>query len=161
MSISFLVIVVSDNVFQGLKKDISGEFAVETLKDNGYVVVDKVVVPNNPREIIRVIRERRGDVLLFIGGTGPGPRDITVDTVESIAWRKLPGFGELFRRLSFEEIGYRGIISRAELFILYDGRIAVVLPGSTGAVKLGLKILLETIPHIYEEVWRFEGPHKT
>lgn len=160
MGISFLVVVVSDNVFRGFKEDVSGVYAVNALRSRGYDVVGRVVVPNDYREIVRVVREHRGDVLLFIGGTGPSPRDITVDAVESIAWRRIPGFGELFRRLSFEEIGYRGIISRAELFILYDGRIAVVLPGSVDAVKLGLRILLEIIDHLYREARRFEGPHE-
>jgi molybdenum cofactor biosynthesis protein B len=82
-----------------------------------------------------------------------------VDVVSQVAWRHLPGFGELFRAKSFEVKGFRGILTRSELFILPDGRIAVCLPGSPGAVELGLNILLNIIDHLVEEVDRFEGQH--
>lgn len=157
----FHIIVVSDHVYEGLEEDVSGEEARKTIESRGYRVLGKTVIPNKYREIIRVIREtREANTLLFLGGTGPSPRDITVDVLESIAWRKIPGFGEYFRLRSFEEIGYRGLLSRSELYILNDGRIAVALPGSTGAVKLGLEILLNVIEHLLEETTRFEGKHK-
>ncbi len=160
--VRFLVVVVSDSVYHGLKKDVSGESAVKTLRGRGYEVLDKVVIPNDPKEIIRVLRNYRGvDVYLFIGGTGPSPRDLTIDTLEDIAWRRIPGFGEFFRKLSFEEIGFRAIISRAELFILHSGEVAVALPGSKNAVETGLKILVEIIDHLIEETRRFHGEHKT
>ncbi|MCD6301418.1 MAG: MogA/MoaB family molybdenum cofactor biosynthesis protein [Staphylothermus sp.] len=142
-----------------MKKDESGEIAKSFLVEHGYPVSEKIVIPNSTREIIKVIRTTKTDALLFIGGTGPSPRDITVDALENLSWRKIPGFGELFRYLSYKEIGFRGIISRSELYILPDGRIAVVLPGSINAVKLGLKIIVEIIDHLYEEAKRFEGPH--
>ncbi len=157
---SFTIIVVSDSVYKGMKKDESGEIARSFLEENGYTVREKIIVPNDAREIMRVIRMNESDVLLFIGGTGPSPRDITIDTIEGLSWRKIPGFGELFRYLSYKEIGFRGIISRSELYILPDGRIAIVLPGSVNAVKLGLKIIIEIIDHLYEEAKRFEGEHK-
>ncbi|RLG89814.1 MAG: MogA/MoaB family molybdenum cofactor biosynthesis protein [Thermoprotei archaeon] len=157
---NFTIVVVSDSVYKGLKKDVSGEIAKNILEENGYIVIDKIIIPNSAKEIVKVIRTAKSDILLFIGGTGPSPRDITIDTIEALAWRKIPGFGELFRYLSYKEIGFRGIISRSELYILPDGRITIVLPGSVNAVKLGLKIIIEIIDHLYEEAKRFEGEHK-
>ncbi|MCY0868598.1 MAG: MogA/MoaB family molybdenum cofactor biosynthesis protein [Desulfurococcus sp.] len=160
MILDFHVVVVSDRVARGEAVDTSGEKAVEYLSGRGYRVTGKTVVGNSYREILKAIREVKGRVLVLIGGTGPSPRDITVDVVESIAWRELPGFGEAFRRASFESIGARAIITRTGLYILHDGRVIVVLPGSPQAVETGLKILLDVINHVIEEVDRFEGPHR-
>lgn len=161
MMLSFYIVVVSDQVFSGKKKDVSGEKACTIIESKGYVVRGKEVIPNNPREIIRVLRNVRDvNTIVFIGGTGYSPRDITIDVIEQLAWRKVSGFGELFRFESFKEIGYRGLLSRAETYVLSDGRIVVVLPGSPNAVSLGLEILLEMIEHLFEEVHRFDKPHK-
>ncbi|MET1159872.1 MAG: MogA/MoaB family molybdenum cofactor biosynthesis protein [Thermoprotei archaeon] len=160
MSIGFYVVIVSDRVYSGEARDTSGELATRLISDRGYSVCGKTVIPNRERDIIRVIREiRECDVLVFIGGTGLSPRDVTVDTLESLSWRKIPGFGEYFRLKSFEGVGARGLLSRAEAYILGDGRVAVALPGSPGAVELGLGILLNMIEHLVQEVRRFEEPH--
>ncbi len=155
------VIVVSDTVYEGRKRDVSGEVAREVISSKGYQVAAKIVVPNRYREILRAINElvRKADFIIAIGGTGPSPRDITVDVVESVAWRKIPGFGEIFRLKSYEEIGMRGAISRAELYILANGTPVAVIPGSVAAVKLALSLLLEVIDHLVEESHRYEGQH--
>jgi len=154
-------VVVSDRVYYGEATDVSGVRAREILASKGYVVNALTTIPNNPREILRILRsDRDSRVFVFIGGTGLSPRDITVDTLESVAWRRIPGFGELFRLKSFEKKGYRGLLSRSEAFVLADGRVAVALPGSPEAVELGLEILLGMIDHLLEEVERFEGSHK-
>ncbi|MEM0380224.1 MAG: MogA/MoaB family molybdenum cofactor biosynthesis protein [Desulfurococcaceae archaeon] len=158
----FHIIVVSDSIHSGERKDTSGDKALEILVKNGYKVSGKTIIPNNYREIIRVIRKLYdSNVLIFIGGTGPSPRDITIDVIEEIAWRKIPGFGEYFRLKSFEEIGYHGLLSRSELYILHDGRIVTVLPGSPKSVETGLRILLNIVEHLFEEIWRFDEPHST
>lgn len=160
-NIVFHIIVVSDNVYSGLREDTSGDKAISMITNRGYRVSGKTIIPNNYREIIRTIRETKdSNILVFIGGTGPSLRDITIDSIERIAWRKIPGFGEFFRMKSFEEIGYRSLISRSELYILYDGRIVVTLPGSPSGVELGLNILLNIVDHLYEEIWRFDKPHR-
>ncbi|MEM1644336.1 MAG: MogA/MoaB family molybdenum cofactor biosynthesis protein [Ignisphaera sp.] len=162
MNVVFKVIVVSDTVYQDISKDISGKRAVEIIISKGYKVYDLDYIPNNFRDIVRKIMEIPNtiDVVVFLGGTGPSPRDITVDVIESMAWRKLPGFGELFRRISYEVEGIKAILSRAELYVLPNGIIIVVLPGSPKAVEIGLNLLLEIIEHLIEEVKRFEGIHK-
>ncbi len=161
-TVSFSIIVVSDSVYNGSKEDVSGERARLILSQKGYKVLGKVVVPNDPKMIVKAVREASGitDALILIGGTGPSPRDITVDVVEKMAWRTLPGFGEVFRHESYKSVGYRSISSRAELFILYDGTPVTVLPGSPDAVETGLRILLSIIDHLVEEIRRYEGPHR-
>jgi len=157
----FHVVVVSDRVYSGEAVDVSGARAKEILCSRNYAVKAVTIVPNNPREIVRVLRsDRESTVFVFIGGTGVSPRDVTVDVLEALAWRRVPGFGEVFRLKSFEKAGYRGLLSRAELYLLSDGRVAVALPGSPDAVKLGLEILLEMVEHLLEEAWRFDEPHK-
>lgn len=154
------IVVVSDRVASGEATDESGALAKRTFEQLGYSVDSIKYIGNSYRDIVRVVRESRSRVLVFIGGTGPSPRDITVDVVESLAWRKLPGFGELFRLKSFESVGISAIISRSELFILPDGKVAVVLPGSKNAVEVGISILKDVLNHLLEEVDRYEGPHK-
>jgi molybdenum cofactor biosynthesis protein B len=85
------------------------------------------------------------------GGTGIAPRDRTPDTVEPMLERVLPGFGELFRMLSFEQIGSATILSRA-LCGLRGGKVVFVTPGSTKAVELALtRIILPEVGHILGE----------
>lgn len=156
----FKVIVVSDRVAEGGMVDVSGELAVEMLKRKGFCVGDKTIIRNSYRDIVRVLRSSKERVLLFLGGTGLSPQDITVDVVEGASWRCLPGFGELFRYISYRKIGVNSILSRSTLCVLHDGKIAVALPGSPSAVKLGIKLLLQVVNHLIEEVDRFEAPHK-
>ena len=155
------VVVVSDTLIAGRGVDVSGEVALSTLSNKGYCTTGKEVVGNSYRDILRALRNSKERVVVFLGGTGPSPKDITVDVVESTAWRCLTGFGELFRQLSYQKIGARAILSRATLCIMHDGKAVAVLPGSPDATKLGVEILAEILNHLLEEVDRFEGPHKT
>lgn len=161
---AFYVVVVSDTVCQDPSKDVSGKKAVEIIASRGFRVIGLDYIPNSFKEIVRKVMNASSDsdvdVLIFIGGTGPSPRDITVDVVEAMAWRRLQGFGELFRMVSYEVEGARAILSRAELYILPNGKVAVVLPGSPKAIEIGLKLLLEVVEHLVDEVKRFEGMHK-
>uniref|UniRef100_A0A7C2ZNJ5 MogA/MoaB family molybdenum cofactor biosynthesis protein n=1 Tax=Ignisphaera aggregans TaxID=334771 RepID=A0A7C2ZNJ5_9CREN len=163
MNIKFYIVVVSDTVFRDPSKDVSGKRACELITSKGFVVAKLDYIPNDYKEIVRRIMEVPSDVniIILLGGTGPSPRDITVDVVESLAWRKLPGFGEIFRVISYNTEGAKAILSRAELFIMPNGKIVVTLPGSPRAVEIGLNILMDVAEHIAEEVKRFEGLHKT
>lgn len=154
------IIVVSDMVYEGKREDTSGEIAIKLLKSKGYCTGDKVVVKNSYRDILKAIKETPERVVVLLGGTGPSPRDITVDLVENISWRCLPGFGELFRWLSYQRIGVNAVLSRTSLCILFDGKIVAVLPGSPDAVELGLDILISVLDHLVEEVERYETPHR-
>lgn len=155
------IVVVSDRIAEGLDKDISGERALLVLRNKGFCVDGKAIVRNSYREILKVMRVTNERVILFLGGTGPGPRDITVDVVQESAWRCLPGYGELFRFLSYQKIGIHAILSRTSLCVLHDGKIVVVLPGSPDAVDLGVELLSQILDHLVEEVDRFESPHRS
>ncbi len=156
------IIVVSDAVHRGERDDVSGRLAGEILEKNGFAVTYRRVVPNSYRYIHDAVlgAVEEADFVLVIGGTGPSPRDISVDVVESLSWRRLPGFGELFRLLSYQEAGAKAMFTRAELFLVGRTPVAVT-PGSPGAVRLALeKLLVPAIPHVVEEARRIEGVHR-
>lgn len=162
MEIIFHVVIVSDTIAKNPSIDVSGRKVIEIITSRNYKITGLDIIPNNYRDIIRIIKNspNQANVLIFIGGTGPSPRDITIDVIESISWRKIEGFGELFRRLSYEVEGIKAILSRTNLYILPTGKIIVVLPGSPKAVELGVKLLLDLVEHLVEEVNRFEEHHK-
>lgn len=154
------VVVVSDRVSEGFAEDLSGSLMESKLIEKGLCIAPKITVRNVPREILGVLRTSSSRVLVFIGGTGPSPRDITVDVVEQAAWRCLPGFGEYFRRISLERVGVKALLSRATLCILHDGKVVFVLPGSPDAASIGADIISQLLDHLIEEVDRFEHLHK-
>jgi len=143
------VIVVSDT--RTLQTDRSGKTAVELLETAGHEVVTRVIVTDN-RDQVRAamkgfIADPGVDVVIATGGTGLTPRDVTPEAMAPLVTKSIPGFGELFRYLSYEEIGTSTIQSRAEA-ALCDQTYVFVLPGSTGAVKTALnKILLQQLDY--------------
>jgi len=131
------VITVSDT--RTLDTDTGGARVVELLGAGGHPVVVREIVKNDVRAVI------------LTGGTGVAPRDVTPDTVEPLLDRVVPGFGELFRALSYEEIGSAALLSRA-LAGLVSGRVVFVLPGSRGAVELAMqKLILPELGHLAAE----------
>lgn len=147
------VVTVSDT--RTLEDDAGGDRVRELLEGGGHPVVERRIVPDEPDAIAAALRELTGraDVraVILTGGTGVAPRDVTPDTVEPLLDRVVPGFGELFRQLSFAEIGSAALLSRA-LAGLRGGRVVFVLPGSRGAVKLALeKLVLPEIGHLAAE----------
>ena len=108
-------------------------------------VVDEALVPDEPEQIrARVAgwaNDGRADAVLVTGGTGLAPRDRTPEALSPLFQRRLPGFGELFRMLSFQEIGAAAMLSRAEAGVI--GTLAVfLLPGSPAAVELAVRRLI-------------------
>jgi molybdenum cofactor biosynthesis protein B len=88
------------------------------------------------------------DVVIFNGGTGIAPRDTTYDAIENLLEKTLPGFGELFRFLSYQEIGSRAIASRAVAGV-YRQKLIFSLPGSSNAVRLAMeKLILPELVHL-------------
>ena len=147
------VVSVSDT--RSLETDTGGARVVELLERDGHPVVGRSVVRDEPAEIAAALRElvARDDVraVVFTGGTGVAPRDVTPDTVAPLLDRVIPGFGELFRLLSYQEIGSAALLSRA-LAGLASGRVVFVLPGSRGAVALAMeRLLLPELAHLAGE----------
>lgn len=146
----FAVVTVSDT--RNLETDSSGLLLAERLTSVGHELVDRRIVPDEPQEIAQEVQrfshQSTLDVLLLTGGTGISPRDQTPEAVRPLLEVELPGFGELFRMLSFQEIGPAAMLSRA-LAGRRGSLLIFCLPGSTNAVRLALdKILIPELPHL-------------
>ena len=149
----YAAVTISDT--RTLENDTSGHLIVETMQDAGHELSERIIVPDEVDQIantiIRITGEEapsRPDVLLTTGGTGISPRDQTPEAVLPLLDVQLPGFGEMFRVLSYEEIGSATMLSRA--FAGRRGRVLVFcLPGSRNAVRLALeKLLVPELPHL-------------
>lgn len=152
-SVPTAVITVSDT--RTLETDTGGALLVEALEGAGHEIAARRIVRDEPAEIEAAVREALAQegvrAIVITGGTGVAPRDVTPDTVAPLLDREIPGFGELFRMLSWEDIGSAAILSRA-LAGLAAGRVVFVLPGSRGALRLALdKLLLPELGHLAAE----------
>lgn len=131
--------------------DEGGRLLGELLATAGFDVVSHAIVREEP-ELLRAAVERffdadAADALVLTGGTGIAPRDRTIETVAPLLEKTVDGFGEAFRRLSWEEIGARAILSRAVMGVA-RGRVIVALPGSPSAVRLAVtQLLAPTLAH--------------
>jgi molybdenum cofactor biosynthesis protein B len=148
------VITVSDT--RDLDSDASGKEIERLLRGAGHQTAERVVVPDEPVLIALALRNALAasglDAVVLNGGTGLARRDGTVEVASRFFERELPGFGELFRYLSFQEIGAAAILSRAAAGIA-RGRAIFCLPGSTKAVTLAMeKLILPEIGHIAGEL---------
>lgn len=129
---------------------------VELLEQAGHRVADRRIVTDDREEIVRAVLELAAnqtvDVVLTTGGTGIARRDVTFEAVVSILDRQIPGFGELFRMLSWNEIGSAAMLSRATAGAI--GSTAVfLLPGSRNAIRLAMeRLILPEIEHIVFEI---------
>jgi len=164
-SLSCYVITASDTRTE--RTDESGKAIIRMLKDAGHTIAGYSILKDEPVHIRRLIRReaRRKDLHAFIinGGTGISSRDSTFDAIEGIMDKKLPGFGELFRWLSYQEIGTAAIMSRSTAGV-FKGKVIISVPGSLNAVKLAMKkIILPELPHMVAEVSRKPacGRHNT
>lgn len=153
---SVALIITSDT--RTLDTDETGKRAVHLLEDAGHKVVAHVIVKNNADRIIETFEAFKADdniqVIITSGGTGIGVKDVTVDAVTGQFDKRLQGFGELFRRLSYDEIGIAAAMSRATAGIA-AGKIVFCLPGSKGAMSTALeKIILPSLGHMIWELNR-------
>jgi molybdenum cofactor biosynthesis protein B len=145
------VITVSDT--RTPDTDRSGQLIQQLLTDAGHTIAAYVVVPDEPDQIrSRLQSLSEIDVVILNGGTGIAPRDTTYDAIAALLEKNLPGFGELFRWLSYEEIGSRAMASRA-IAGTYAGKLIFSLPGSSNAVRLGLeKLILPELVHLVTQL---------
>ncbi len=155
-SIGCWVLTISDS--KTPETDTSGKLIRELLTGAGHRVVGSEIVRDEPGDVQRVIREACGNdgvrAVIMTGGTGITSRDSTFDAVEAMLDKRLPGFGELFRMLSYQEVGGAAMLSRAQMGIA-RGRVIVSLPGSPNACRLALeKLLLPELGHLVRELSR-------
>jgi len=137
--------------------DETGSTAVRLLEEGGHSVAAHVIVKNDTIQIREAVKGLLGDgrvqVVITSGGTGIGAKDRTVDAVTPLLDKRIEGFGELFRRLSYEEVGHSAILSRATAGVA-GGKLVFCLPGSRNAVELALKEII--IPALGHMIWEVE-----
>jgi molybdopterin adenylyltransferase len=137
------VMTISDT--RTLETDASGTYIVEQLGQAGHRVLERRIVRDELSAIQGGLRELCAsselDVIIMTGGTGVTARDVTPEALASVTTKAIPGFGELFRMLSYAEIGASTIQSRAEA-ALCGTTLVFALPGSTNAVRLALERIL-------------------
>ena len=150
------LLVTSD--IRSPETDETGRRAISLIEEAGHKVAAYEIVRNDTaliREALeRFLDDERIQVVVTSGGTGISPKDNTVDAASALLDKRLEGFGELFRRLSYDEIGEASIISRATAGVA-EGKLIFCLPGSQSAMELGLRrIILPALGHMLWEVRR-------
>ena len=155
-SLGFAVLSVSDTHTED--DDPSGQLAQELITAGGHKVVHYALVANSiadAREKLEPwLAEHPVEVAITVGGTGVSSRDLTVNALEAMGGKRIDGFGELYRSISFQEVGPLAIISRAGLYLL-KGKPVFALPGSERAVRTAIeKLILPASIHLVEELER-------
>ena len=144
------VITVSDT--RTTADDRSGSVIGAALVEAGHAVHASTIVPDEAAAIrdavVTAVADRSAGVVIVTGGTGIAPRDVTIESLRDLWSKELPGFGEIFRALSFAEIGSAAFLSRATAGVI-DGTFVAVLPGSPSACKLAMtKLILPQLGHV-------------
>ncbi len=152
-SLNLAVVTVSDT--RTMETDRSGALIVALAEEAGHRVLEREIVPDEPARLSALVTNfrARDDLhsILVTGGTGISPRDQTFECVSALLTKPLPGYGELFRMLSFAEIGPACVLSRAVGGLI--GRLVIlVMPGSRAGVELAMRrIILPELPHMVHE----------
>ena len=135
MKVNIALLTVTDT--RTIKTDKSGAILINKIKEEKHNLIDRKIVKDNKNEIKKIILEWTKkdniDVIITTGGTGLTGRDITPEVLDKIADKKIPGFGELFRQLSYKTVGTSTLQSRA-CAVLKNGKYIFALPGSSGGV---------------------------
>ncbi len=150
------VITVSDT--RTPETDKNAEYLREAIAHAGHSISAYRLIRDEPAQVVAVLDDLTtntdSQILLWNGGTGISPRDTTYDALAGKLEKTLPGFGEIFRMLSYEEIGAAAMLSRATAGV-YRGRIVISTPGSPNAVRLAWEeLILPEISHLAWEVSR-------
>ena len=155
IAINCAVITVSDT--RTPITDSSGELVKQLLLSAGHKIGRYQIIPDESTQIweqldAAIVSQPQIRAIVFNGGTGISPRDNTYDAIASVLTKTVPGFGEIFRFLSYQEIGSRAIASRA-IAGTYQHLLVFSLPGSRGAVQLGMeKLILPEIIHLVSQL---------
>ncbi len=159
VSVRLFVITASDT--RGESEDASGAFLRQAAEAGGHAVVGYRIVPDVPDDIraaLSAAAEAGAQVVVLNGGTGIAQRDRTYEAVTSLLEKRLEGFGELFRMISWNEIGSAALISRAVAGV-WQGRVLFSVPGSTAAVRLAWeKLIAPELGHLVRELTKDAGP---
>lgn len=156
--LGFAAITVSDT--RTAEDDVAGRTLREKAESAGHRLESSALVPDDVAAIRRAVREMLAypgvDVVVLTGGTGLSPRDVTIEAVEPLLDRHIDGFGELFRMLSWQQVGAAAMLSRAVAGLI-GGRAVFALPGSPKAVALALdQLILPEAGHLISQARRPE-----
>lgn len=157
-SLNYGVFICSTSRYKQLEagekqvSDVGGDTVVELLEKSKQKVLFKKIIADEETMIQDAVMFAMGlpelDAAIFSGGTGITPTDITIETVAPFFDKTLPGFGEFFRRISFDRVGSAAVLSRAVAGIS-KGKVFFCVPGSPDAVKVAVEMLiLPEAPHI-------------
>jgi molybdenum cofactor biosynthesis protein B len=154
--VACFVLTMSDS--RTIDRDTSGRAIVDLLEAAGHTVTGRRLLRDEPAEVTALVRDEiaRGtaQVIITTGGTGITRRDSTYEAITGLFDKTIVGFGELFRLLSFEEIGPAAMLTRATAGVA-GGRAIFVLPGSEHAVRLAMtRLILPELGHIARELTR-------
>lgn len=154
--VSVAVVTVSDT--RTPETDVNRQYLEARLAELGHVAAAYRLIRDEPDQVAAALDELAAlpgvRLILFNGGTGISPRDTTYDVLSRMLEKTLPGFGELFRMLSFQEVGAAAVLSRATAGV-YRGCVIVSMPGSPNAVQLAMeKLIFPEINHLAWEVAR-------
>ena len=155
-SLGFALVTASDS--RTPARDRSGALARELVEAAGHRVANAELVADEPvvlrATVESALARREVDVVLVTGGTGLAPRDVTVESLTPLFEKPIDGFGEIFRRLSFDEIGPAAMLSRAGAGIV-GAKALFLVPGSPAAVRLALEaLILPEIAHLLSQARR-------
>ena len=135
MNVNIALLTVTDT--RTFDNDKSGAILVDKIKEASHSLIDRKICKDNKEDIVVILKElikqKNIDVIITTGGTGLTGRDITPETLREISDKEIPGFGELFRELSYKTIGTSAMQSRA-CAVLANGKYIFALPGSSGGV---------------------------
>jgi len=155
--LKFAVFMCSTSRYQQLQKgekitDVSGDTIKALLKNANHVVLYKKIIADDKNMIAEAVKNILSstelDAAIFCGGTGIAPKDVTIETVQPFLEKVLPGFGEIFRRLSYDKVGSAAVMSRAVAGVA-KGKALFCIPGSPDAVRVSVEMLiLPETPHI-------------
>jgi molybdenum cofactor biosynthesis protein B len=125
--------------------DVSGELIEALLRNGGHMVLFKKVISDDKIMIQKAVKSVLDsadlDAAIFCGGTGIAPSDVTIETVSPFLEKTLPGFGEIFRRLSYDKVGSAAVLSRAVAGVA-KGKAFFCIPGSPDAVRVSVELLI-------------------
>lgn len=131
-------------------EDLSGKIIIDRIAREKYSCSYRLL-PDEIDAIRNAVLKSTADAVVICGGTGLSPKDLTIEAVEPLFEKRIPGFGEIFRLKSLEEVGTRSMLSRADAGII-RGTPVFCLPGSPSAAKLGCDLMLMEIEHILKHI---------
>jgi molybdenum cofactor biosynthesis protein B len=154
------VVTVSDSKYDFLwsknksleeTEDFSGNYIVDTLRKKGHEVVFRTIIPDHEGMIVEsidyIINTYVPDIVITTGGTGITSKDVTIEALLGSVDKVIDGFGELFRKISFEKFGSAALLTRA-IAGVWNKTVIFSLPGSPDAVKIGMEVVLKEASHL-------------